>query len=206
MKKVLNSPYFLWALLALPSIPMILSLLQGDPGGRAVAEEIVGTSGVLSSFLMIAAMAFSPLLAIFPNSRTVAWFLQRRRYFGVASFSYAFVHVLFYFVGLNTLAQGLDEFLAPTILTGWLAFFIFVPMAITSNGVMTRAMGWSRWKLLQRGIYAAAVLVLTHWVMVEQEFGPGIFFGLLAVLEAIRLWRTLARRNSRQKLSNAVQA
>ena len=204
VKKLLNSPYFLWVLLALPSIPIIVNLLQGGSRGRSIAEEIVGTSGVLSSFLMIAAMAFSPLLALFPKSRTVAWFLRRRRYFGVASFSYALVHVLFYFVGLDTLAQALDDFLAPTILTGWVAFFIFIPMAITSNRVMTRAMGWSRWKMLQRGIYVAAVLVLTHWVMVEREFGPFIFFGLLALLEATRIWRTLAKRNSREKLTNAV--
>ena len=58
--------------------------------------------------------------------------------------------------------------------------------------------------MLQRGIYVAAVLVLTHWVMVEREFGPFIFFGLLALLEAIRIWRTLAKRNSREKLTNAV--
>ena len=204
MKKVVNSPYFLWVLLALPSVPLILNLLQGDASGLSVSEEIVGPSGVFSSLLMIAAMAFSPLLSLFPKSRAVAWFLQRRRYFGVASFSYALVHVLFYFVGLDTLAQALDDFLAPTILTGWVAFFIFVPMAITSNRVMTRAMGWGRWKMLQRGIYMAALLVLTHWVMVEREFGPFIFFGLLALLEGCRLWRTLAKRNSRDKLTSAV--
>lgn len=205
MKRVLSSPYFLWVLLALPSIPMILGLLQGDSGGESAAHEIVGTTGVLSTFLMIAAMALSPLQSIFPNSRLVAWFLERRRYFGVASFSYALVHVVFYFVDLDTLSQVLEDFLAPTILTGWVAFFIFVPMAITSNRTMTRAMGWRRWKLLQRGIYAAAALVLAHWVMVEREFGPGIFFGLLALLEAVRLWRTLAKRNSREGITGAVQ-
>ena len=205
MKNVLNSPYLLWVLLALPSIPMIPDLLQSGSGFEHVAEEIVGTTGVLSSFLMLAAMAFSPLLSIFPSSRVVAWFLQRRRYFGVASFCYASVHVLFYFVGLDTLTQVLDDFLAPTILTGWVAFFIFIPMAITSNRVISGAMGWSRWKMLQRGIYAAAVLVLAHWVLVEREFGPAIFFGLLALLEAVRLWRHLAKGKSRERLTDAVQ-
>ena len=32
-KKLLNSPYFFWALLALPSVQMILTLV-GDGGGR----------------------------------------------------------------------------------------------------------------------------------------------------------------------------
>lgn len=196
LTKVVHSPYFLWALLAVPSIPMILNLLQGASGGETVAESIVGTSGVLSSVLLLLTMAISPLLVMFPKSGTMSWILRRRRYLGVAALCYALVHVLFYFVGLDTLAQATDELLAPAILMGWAAFFIFLPMAITSNRVMTRAMGWKRWKALQQGVYVSAVLVLAHWVMVEQELAPAILFGILGLLEAFRLWRTLANRRS----------
>ena len=189
--KVVSSVYIIWVLLALPSVPMLSGVVQGGSG-----EEVVGSSGILSSFLLIATMSFSPLMAIFPGSRIVAWLLRHRRYFGVASFSYALVHVVFYFVGLEGLAALVDDLLAPTLLVGWAAFFIFLPMAATSNRVLTRAMGWKRWKMLQRMVYLSAVLVLAHWVMVEGSPGPFIFFGILGVLELIRVWRVLARRDS----------
>ena len=206
LKKVVQSPYFLWTLLALPSVPMILSLLQGTSGGESVSQSIMGTAGVLSAMLLIATLAISPLTVMFPKSRMVSWMLRRRRYFGVAAFSYALVHVLFYFVGMETLARAAEGLLTPAVLMGWAAFFIFLPMAITSNKVMTRAMGWRSWKTLQRLGYVSAVLVLAHWVMVEREFGPAVFFVILGLLEAFRLWHVLTHRKSREEPAGAVAA
>lgn len=203
MKKVVSSPYSLWALLALPAIPIVLGVVQGGVGTEA--DEVMGAAGALSAFLMIVTLALSPLLAIFPKSRAMAWLMRRRIYFGVASFGYAVVHVILYLTGLDSMAQALGGFLMPAILTGWLAFFILIPLAVTSNRTVTRAMGWRRWKMLQRGVYVAAVLVLAHWVMVEQEPGPALLFGMLALLEAIRIWRNMAKRSSREELAEAVQ-
>ncbi len=190
VKKIVHSPYLLWALLALPSVQMALMLVGDDPGrGPSPAHEIVELSGVTATFLLLIALSLSPLQAMFPNSRIVAWLIQRRRYIGVAAFSYSVVHVAFYFVDLGSLREVLDEFATPGILTGWAALFIFIPIAITSNSIMTRVMGWQRWKLLQRGVYIAAVLVLAHWLIVEPEPGPLAFFGVVALLECYRLWR-----------------
>ncbi len=60
-KKLLNSPYFFWALLALPSIQMILTLLADGGGRRGPSHEILEGSGVLATFLLIIAMSLSPL-------------------------------------------------------------------------------------------------------------------------------------------------
>ncbi len=192
IKRVVHSPYFLWALLALPSIQMALMLAGDGRGGRgpSAAHEIVEGSGVLATFLLLIALSFSPLQTIFPKSGIVAWLIQRRRYVGVAAFSYSVVHVVFYFVDLGNLREVLAEFATPSILTGWVALFILIPLAVTSNPVMTRVMGWQRWKMLQRGVYFAAVLVLAHWLIVEQEPGPLLFFAIVGLLECYRLWRT----------------
>ncbi len=196
--KVVNSSYFFWTVLAVPSIPLILQLVEGSQGsrGRSPAHEIVELSGVVATLLLLAALALSPLQTIFPRSGVLAWFVKRRRYLGVAAFSYSVVHVVFYFIDLGSLREVLAEFSTPLILTGWVALFVFVPLAITSNAVMVRAMGWRRWKTVQRGAYVAAVLVLAHWLIVEPEPGPMIFFGVVAALEAYRLWRYLANRNA----------
>ena len=181
-KKFLNSPYFFWALLALPSVQMILTLVGDGGGRRGPSHEILEGSGVLATFLLIIAMSLSLLHTIFSKSRVTDWLLQRRRYIGVAVFSYSLVHLAFYFVDLGSLQVVLEELTTPIIITGWLALFIFIPMAITSSALMTQAMGWRRWKMLQRGVYPAAILVMAHWLIVEPEPGPVIFFAVLGVL------------------------
>ena len=205
-KKLLNSPYFFWALLALPSVQMILTLIVDSGGRRGPSHEILEGSGVLATFLLIIAMSLSPLHTIFSKSRVTAWLLQRRRYIGVAVFSYSLVHLAFYFVDLGSLQMVLEELTTPIILTGWLALFIFIPMAITSSAIMTQAMGWRRWKMVQRGVYPAAILVMAHWLIVEPELGPVIFFAVLGALEFCRLWLTLSNRKFGKELHQHAEA
>ena len=195
-KKVPSSAYFLWALLALPSIPIILALLGGGSRPDSAAAEALEIAGIFSTFMLVMALALSPLSAIFPKSRAVRWLIQRRRYFGIAAFSYATAHTIFYFIDIASLTAVFVEFLSPVILLGWMALFIFIPLAITSNTMSTRLMGWRRWKLLQRSVYVAAVLVLAHWLLVEPEPVPIALATLLVALEAIRAWRSVSARRA----------
>ena len=117
---------------------------------------------------MILAMAVSPLRVLFPKVRAFRWLMQRRRYLGVAAFAYALLHTVLYIVDMGTLKSMLGEFFAIGIWTGWAAFFIFVPMAVTSNDLAVRKLG-RRWKGLQRLVYGAAILVLLHWVYVHNN-------------------------------------
>ncbi len=112
----------------------------------------------------------------------------------MAAFSYSVVHLVFYFVDLGSLREILEEFVTPGILTGWVALFIFIPVASTSNAIMTRIMGWRHWKMPQRSVYVAAVLVLAHWLIVDTEPALLVFFGVLALLECYRLWRNLSKQ------------
>ena len=74
--------------------------------------------------------------------------MRRRRYFGVAAFLYAAFHTLLYIIDMNSLQLMLDEFWALGIWTGWAAFAIFIPLAVTSNDPSQRLM-LSWWKPLQ---------------------------------------------------------
>tara|TARA_R110000868_G_scaffold8138_15_gene41981 strand:- start:258 stop:584 length:327 start_codon:yes stop_codon:yes gene_type:complete len=82
------------------------------------------------------------------------------------------------------------------IWTGWLAFLIFVPLAITSTDGWIRRLG-SRWKTLQRFVYGAAVLTLLHWASLHDWGGVApmlLHFGPLGALEAYRLWAIVQKR------------
>lgn len=190
-KTVLNSRIFLWTLLAIPSIPMILALANGavSEDGRPATEFLLHPTGEFAARFMIISMIISPFRLMFPKNGFWFWMVRRRRYFGVAAFAYAAFHTVLYLIDMGSLQAVLGEFLTFGIWTGWLAFFIFVPMAVTSNDASVRRLG-RFWKPLQRFGYLAAVATLLHWMFVHNEFGPAlVHFVPLALLETYRISR-----------------
>ena len=126
---------------------------------------------------------------LFPRVNVLRWLMQRRRYLGVAAFGYAALHLIAYLTKEGSLARVLGELGELGIWTGWLAFMIFIPLALTSNNQSIRFLG-RKWKSLQRWVYAATVFTLAHWMFVKLEFGPALVqFTPLMALEGWRLWR-----------------
>lgn len=198
-KSILDSRYFIWALLAFPSIPMISALLANAPvtEGQSVAESLLHPTGEFSARFMIISMILTPMRMILPNSNFWRWMMKRRRYFGVAAFLYALLHTVLYIIDMGTLQAILGEALIFGIWTGWLALFIFLPLGLTSNDWSVRRMGRT-WKSLQRWVYLAAVGTLLHWMFVHNEFGPAIVHFLpLAGLEGYRIWKNQTRARAR---------
>mgnify|MGYP000123053450 FL=1 len=196
-KAVLNSHWFIWTILALPSILMMGALVSGQPSpeGKPVAEMLLHPTGEFAARFMIIAMILTPMRLLFPDSALWRWMMKRRRYFGVAAFAYAAFHTGLYIVDMGGLRAVLGEALALSIWTGWLAMFIFVPLALTSNGYSVRQMG-PAWKSLQRWVYPAAFATLLHWIFVHNNLGPAlVHFIPLATLETYRIWRNARPRN-----------
>ena len=185
------SPYWLWLVLALPALTMISPFFADDT--RALRGVLHGSGEFAARFMIISMMA-TPLMMLTKGSRFARWLRANRRYFGVAAFAYAAVHTLAYVMG-----ESLDRILAEAtqfdILTGWLAFAIFIPLAATSMDYAVRKLGtW--WKPLQRWTYAAAVLTLLHWASLHDWNGwvaPAVHFAPLAALTLYRLWWTYLR-------------
>lgn len=193
LSNTLNSRYFLWFLLAIPSIPMVAGLASGN----ADAEGLLHPTGEFAARFMIIAMAITPLRMMFPKARWPVWMMRRRRYFGVAAFLYAVLHTVLYIVDMQTLKAMLDEFFALGIWTGWAAFAIFLPLGFTSNNASQRLL-LSWWQPLQRWVYGAALLTLVHWMFVHNNFGPAlVHFVPLALLQGYRIWKlTTGRQRS----------
>lgn len=184
LRTIWNSPHFFWTLLALPSIGLISGALSGGD-----LEGLLHPTGEFAARFMIIAMILTPLKMLFPKSGAIQWMMRRRRYFGIAAFGYAALHTLYYVIDLGSMSAVLREFTELAIWTGWLAFLIFVPMALTSNNWSVKKMG-SSWKTLQRLTYVAAVATLAHWIFLDYDFGPAlVHFVPLAALESYRIWR-----------------
>lgn len=78
-------------------------------------------------------MILTPMRMLFPGSVSWRWMTKRRRYFGVAAFTYVAFHTALYINEMGSPQATLGEALALGIWTDWLAFFAFVPLAVTSN-------------------------------------------------------------------------
>ena len=181
--KELVGRYGLWALLAAPSVPMMIGLWTGG----TQPDVLLHPTGEFAARFMIIALALTPLRLMFPKVRWLAWLFRRRRALGVAAFGYATLHTVLYLVDMETLRSVLAEFWALGIWTGWAAFAIFLPLAATSNEFSTRRLAKS-WKLLHRTVYGAAALTLIHWIFVQNNLGPAlVHFIPLAALEVYRV-------------------
>ena len=184
LNRLLNAPVSLWIVLAIPWCTIISLYVTDD----YTYGQFILASGDWSAWLLMATLAISPLKLMFPNSRWPLWLLQRRRYFGVASFMYAAPHVVAYLVRLPT-ERVMSEMVELDIMTGWIALAIFLPLAVTSNNTAMRALG-RRWKLLHRLVYIAAILTFAHWILTAFDPLTGaIHASVLAALVIYRVWK-----------------
>ncbi len=198
VKSILNHPFAFWLLLSLPAIPMIAGLASGDP---EVVHELLHPTGEFAARFMIIAMMITPLALLFKSRSWPRWLMKRRRYLGVAAFMYAAVHTMLYLIDTGASAFSESEIFSLYIWTGWLAFLIFVPLAVTSTDGWVRKLG-RRWKTLQRFVYGAAILTLVHWAALHDWGGVGaalVHFVPLAALEAYRI----ASKRQRRKVAVA---
>lgn len=185
IKTTLNSRYFLWIVLALPFIWLVNAYRVGD----LFYGEVIHVSGEFSARLLILALAVTPLRLMFGNASWPAWLLHRRRYFGVASFMYALLHTVVYIQKKASLTLIWQEGMSFNMWSGWLAFCVFLALAITSNDSSVRRLKRT-WKKLHRWVYPAALLVFAHWVFIAFDFVPGLVHFLVVLsLEAYRLWK-----------------
>ena len=183
LKQAFNSKFLLWFVLAVPGLLSTFQYLSGS----IYYGEYIHMTGEFSARLMILAMAITPLRMMFPKHRWPIWLIKRRRYFGVATFAYAALHLAAYLVKLGALGKIASEAQEPGMMTGWVAMIVFTALALTSNDRSVRYLG-SRWKSLHRLVYVAAVMTFLHWIIVA--FDPmvaAIHAGTLVLLETIRV-------------------
>ncbi len=182
------SPYWLWLLLSLPALGLMVTTIGSDDP-LAIRDAVAEPGEFAARFMIIAIMA-TPLALLFKGWRGPRWLVKNRRYFGVAAFAYAVLHLVFYLIDKGAAEVVVGELPRFYIWTGWLAFFIFIPLASTSVDFFVRLMG-RKWKALHRWAYAAAILTLLHWAELNDRGGvapAALHFAPLGLLTLYRLW------------------
>lgn len=188
----MKSRLLLWLVLALPGL-WFMSRWAFTPDAYGYGHAI-GDSGDWAAWTLLVTLAVTPARLLFKGRRWTNWLMRRRRDLGVASFGYAALHTGMYLVRKGSPEFVLAELSTPYILAGWLAFALFVPLAITSNDMSVR---WLRrgWKRLHRLVYPAAILTFLHWTL--SAFDPAIAYIHIGILVAIEGLRIVLQRRQR---------
>jgi len=180
-----------WTLYVLGSLPALWTyhLALGDRLGADPLKVLEHTLGVWSLRFLVIGLAIRPL-HVLGGPNLVAY----RRAVGLLAFAYAALHVLVYAwldQGLDLAAIIRDILKRPYITIGLLAFLILVPLAVTSNAAMLRALGGKAWGALHRWVYVAAILAVLHFIMLRKTWSPEplLYAALFLVLLLWRVWK-----------------
>lgn len=196
---LINSPYLLWLLLAIPSAPFLVDLVLAEE----YYSEMMHRTGVISTQLLVFTLSISPMIKILKKlsftKQLRRWLLKSRRYFGVASFLYAFIHLVLYIRDTYYLTDMLDEVLTWKMGSGWIAVIVFIPLVLTSNNYSMKKLA-KKWKLLQRLAYVVVVASFVHWLSLNLFFDLGLqWLAILVFAKSIQLYFYLSTRGARPR-------
>jgi sulfoxide reductase heme-binding subunit YedZ len=172
-------------------VPLALMLwdLWRKQVGANPLEFVTRTTGMLTLAFLFITLAVSPLRRILGLN----WLVKFRRMLGVFAFFYGLLHLLTYvafdrFFRVNTVPADVVQ--RPFIAIGMLAFFLMLPLAITSTDDMVKRLGGKHWAKLHRIVYLAAILGVAHFYMLVKSDVrlPLTFAFLLALLLGFRIF------------------
>lgn len=170
--------------------------------GANPVEFITRTTGMLTLIFLLISLAVTPVRKITGSN----WVVKFRRMLGLYAFFYGTLHLITYvwfdrFFNLRSIAA--DVLQRPFIAIGMTAFFLMVPLAITSTNKMVKRLGGKRWAKLHRVVYLAGVAGVIHfWMLVKSDTRLPLTFGFILFL--LLGYRLLIKFVPSQPTSNSV--
>jgi sulfoxide reductase heme-binding subunit YedZ len=176
-------------------VPLALMLwdVYRDRVGANPLEFVTRTTGMLTLVFLVLTLAVSPVRHVFKLN----YLGKFRRMLGLFAFFYGLLHLLTYvafdrYFKIQSVPADIAS--RPFIAVGMLAFFLMVPLAITSTNKMVKRVGGKRWRRLHRLVYVAAVTGVLHfWLLVKSDTRLPITFGFVLLL--LLAHRILAKVN-----------
>jgi len=160
---------------------MLWDVYQKRVGANPL-EFVTRTTGMLTLVFLMFTLAVSPLRQITGLNSLVKF----RRMLGLFAFFYAALHLMTYvwfdrFFNFRSIPGDVVQ--RPFITLGMLAFFLMVPLAITSTNKMVRRLGGKRWGKLHMLVYAAGIAGVFHfWLLVKSDVRLPVTFGFVLLL------------------------
>jgi len=155
----------------------VLGKFPNDP-----LKFIADLLGITAIQFLIATLTVTPLKSYLKIN-----LIKYRRLLGLWSFTYAFMHSLFFFIADNEGNVSLmieDAYKRPFVFFGLSAFLILFMMAITSHKKL-----FSKFVKWHKLVYLAAVFISLHYIMSQKVVGldVAVYVGVLVGLLVLRL-------------------
>lgn len=163
---------------------------RGTLGANPI-EFFLRTTGVLTLVFLLITLSVTPLRKYFGWNSLIKF----RRMLGLFAFFYGFLHLVTYSIfdkSLSVPAIISDVWQRPFIAVGMLAFFLLIPLAVTSTNGMIKRLGGKNWARLHKLTYIIGILGVIHfWMIVKSDvFYPALFGLTLAILLLYRIYNT----------------
>lgn len=176
-----RSKYILWFFLMLPGLLFSIGLILGN----MTYESLMHATGEFSARFLVFSLIATPLLMLLPKSKFPKWLNRNKRYFGVAAFAYGLYHAIAYVVEVP-LDKVAGEFFEFGLLSAWVSFIIWIPMAITSTDGWVKSLK-ATWKKIHNWGYLAALLAFLHWAFIHYHWQPALVHATpILLLQAYR--------------------
>ena len=175
-------PKFIIFTNALVPLALLLWDVYHKQVGANPPEFMTRTTGMLTLVFLMTTLAVTPVRKI----TGLNWLVKFRRMLGLFAFFYGFLHLLTYiwfdrYFNLKSIPG--DVATRPFIALGMLAFFLMVPLAITSTDKMVKRLGGVRWNLLHKLIYFAGISAAVHfYLFVKSDTRLPLTFGFILLL------------------------
>ena len=185
-------------------VPLVLLGWDAARGrlGANPLDFVTRATGTLTIVFLLLSLAVTPARKV----TGLQWLIRFRRMLGLYAFFYGSLHLLTYVwfdKSFDLAAVAEDVARRRFIAVGMLAFFLMIPLAVTSTNAMVRRLGGRRWALLHRAAYvSAAAGVLHFYMLVKSDVRRPLLFGaVLALLLGYRLFVWYSKRLKSRPLS-----
>ena len=175
--------------------------------GANPVEFFLRTTGVLTLIFLLITLSVTPLRKYFGWNDLIKF----RRMLGLFAFFYGFLHLITYSIfdkSLRVSAIVEDIWQRPFIAVGMFAFFLLIPLAVTSTNSMVKRLGGKNWARLHRLTYVAAILGVIHfWMIVKSDvFYPFLFGLILALSLGYRISQIIRKKKVEARAKSEARA
>lgn len=166
------------------SVPLALLLwdVYHNRVGANPLEFATRTTGMLTLLFLLLTLAVTPVR----KTLGLNWLVKFRRMLGLFAFFYGLLHLTTYvafdrYFNLKSVPGDIAS--RPFIAVGMAAFFLMVPLAITSTNKMVKRLGGKRWGHLHKLVYVAGIAGVLHfWLLVKSDTRLPLTFGFVLLL------------------------
>jgi sulfoxide reductase heme-binding subunit YedZ len=183
--RALKAPVFLLCLG--PAFVLTWKGFHGGLGANPI-DVITRTTGRWTLTFLLITLSVTPVRKL----SGLTWLIRFRRMLGLFAFFYGSLHLMTYvwldkFFNVHEMLHDIAK--RRFITAGMTAWFLMLPLALTSTKGWIRRMGGKRWQKLHRLIYFSAAAGVVHFIwLVKADLRRPLTYGaVLAVLLSYRL-------------------